>query len=332
MAVVVDTTKTGDPGVFSTLVVQAGGSLELDQGATFNLYNTADKTTNYEAMRLNWASNIAQIFLRQAGTGVQRALQIGVSTGMAATAPSIGLFVSGATPYASLGWLGAASNFAGPFVGLAYGAYNASSGTQVISTASPTLNQSGTAGATILNVDPTVTATGSGTYLAQRWGWGGTERARLDSNGILYAQAVAAVASTGIGWSSSLGGTIDLRLVRDAANDLALRLGTAAQIFRVYNTYTDGSNYRRWDLSWNTTTAIMRVAGAGTGGNGNLAVGNAALATNATVGYFMIPSSAGAPTGVPADIPTGQVAIHFDSTNNKLYVYDGGWLSTAALT
>jgi hypothetical protein len=46
----------------------------------------------------------------------------------------------------------------------------------------------------------------------------------------------------------------------------------------------------------------------------------------------MIPSCAGVATGVPADIPTGQVALIFDSTNNKLGVYDGGWIWTAALT
>lgn len=65
---------------------------------------------------------------------------------------------------------------------------------------------------------------------------------------------------------------------------------------------------------------------------GNVSFRNTALATNATTGHLFIPTSAGAPTGVPASIPTGQVALQFDSTNNKLYVYDGGWISTAALT
>jgi hypothetical protein len=155
------------------------------------------------------------------------------------------------------------------------------------------------------------------------------------SNGGVFGATAGILAgnSGGIGFASALtSATQDVYIGRDAADTLALRRGANAQTFRAYNTYTDGSNYRRWNLSWNTTTAIMQVVGAGTGGNGNLAVGNAALATTDTVGYFMIPSCAGAPTGVPADIPAGQVALHFDSTNNKLYVYDGGWLSTAALT
>ena len=59
---------------------------------------------------------------------------------------------------------------------------------------------------------------------------------------------------------------------------------------------------------------------------------SSALATNATVGHVFIPTSAGAPTGVPASIPTGQVAFQYDSTNNQLYVYNGAWKKTVALT
>lgn len=50
----------------------------------------------------------------------------------------------------------------------------------------------------------------------------------------------------------------------------------------------------------------------------------AALATNATHGFTYIPTSAGAPTGVPASY-TGKVAMQYDTTNNKLWVYNGGW-------
>lgn len=209
------------------------------------------------------------------------------------------------------------------------GTLTGSSGTATAASISPTINQSGTAGYILADFYATETATGSGTKLLQRWAVGGTAQAFLTNIGIGCFSSLSAVNT--IGFGSTLGSS-DVTLSRDAADTLALRRSTNAQALRVYNTYTDGSNYRRWNLSWNTTTAIMQVVGAGTGTNGNLAVGNAALATTDTVGYFMIPSSAGAPTGVPADIPTGQVALHFDSTNNKLYVYDGGWLSTAALT
>lgn len=57
-----------------------------------------------------------------------------------------------------------------------------------------------------------------------------------------------------------------------------------------------------------------------------------AYATAATTNYMMIPSCAGAPTGTPANIPTGKVALHYDTTANALYVYNGGvWRSVAVL-
>lgn len=61
---------------------------------------------------------------------------------------------------------------------------------------------------------------------------------------------------------------------------------------------------------------------------GSVIVGGGALATNATAGFLYIPASAGAPTGVPT-AKTGRVALHFDSTNNNFYVYNGAWKKVA---
>jgi hypothetical protein len=66
-------------------------------------------------------------------------------------------------------------------------------------------------------------------------------------------------------------------------------------------------------------------------GAGNVVVGTGALATNATDGFLYIPTCAGAPTGTPT-AKTGRVPIVFNTTDNKLHVYDGGWLATVALT
>lgn len=318
---------SGVDGTFATLI--ATTALKLNSGATFDLYNTADQTTNYERLRADWSSNVARIYTTAGGTGTPRALAFGAIAGVGNSPVNLIVLKREAAPFVQL--TSDSTGFAGALFQVD-GTLGASSGTQGSLAVAPTINQSGTAGYTALDVNPTESATGSGTKLLLRAAVANSERFRVDNVGIAYANSFVAVTTTGIGWASGFGAVSDLRLVRDNANELALRYGSSAQTFRVYNTYTDGSNYRRWNLSWNTTTAIMQVVGAGTGTNGNLAVGNAALATTATVGYFMIPSSAGAPTGVPADIPTGQVALHFDSTNNKLYVYDGGWLSTAALT
>lgn len=310
----------GSAGTFSSLVVQAAGTLEL--------YNTTDQTTNYERVSQYWATNVYYLNMQRSGTGSNRELRIGN------TAVSYIRFVPTAS-YIRLGNGGGNTSDTSTLSNLSEWGLNASSGTQTPVALSPTINQSGTAGYTALDINPTETTTGSGAKLLQRWAVGGTVRGVVTNLGVFNFAGMAVSSDGAIGFLSSTAlGTagLDITLNRDAADTLALRRGPNAQTFRAYNTYTDGSNYRRWNLSWNTTTAIMQVVGAGTGTNGNLAVGSAALATTDTVGYFMIPSCAGAPTGVPADIPAGQVALHFDSTNNKLYVYDGGWLSTAALT
>jgi hypothetical protein len=57
---------------------------------------------------------------------------------------------------------------------------------------------------------------------------------------------------------------------------------------------------------------------------GGLVLGSAALATGATTGFLYIPSCAGTPTGVP-EVQAGTVAMIYDTTNDKLYIYRGGW-------
>jgi hypothetical protein len=64
--------------------------------------------------------------------------------------------------------------------------------------------------------------------------------------------------------------------------------------------------------------------------DGNIILGyQAALATSATKGFVYIPSMAGQPTGTPADTYTGQVPLVYDTTNNKLWVYNSGWKGVA---
>jgi hypothetical protein len=62
------------------------------------------------------------------------------------------------------------------------------------------------------------------------------------------------------------------------------------------------------------------------GGFGEVVCGPAALGTTTTDGFFYLRAMAGAPTGVPTAY-TGRVAATYDSTNNKLYIYNGAWKS-----
>lgn len=73
---------------------------------------------------------------------------------------------------------------------------------------------------------------------------------------------------TVFGWRQQVdAGTsiIDLTLARDNADVLALRNGTNAQAFNVYNTYTDASNYERAGVIWSSNVAYLRTQNAGTG-------------------------------------------------------------------
>jgi hypothetical protein len=51
----------------------------------------------------------------------------------------------------------------------------------------------------------------------------------------------------------------------------------------------------------------------------------AALTTTAIVGFPIIPSCAGTPTGVPTNAGTGKVPMIYDTTANKVWFYNGSW-------
>lgn len=63
----------------------------------------------------------------------------------------------------------------------------------------------------------------------------------------------------------SIGSADDAAIFRDAANALAMRVGTNAQRWSVYNTYTDASNYERAAFYWTGSTLYVGTEAAGTG-------------------------------------------------------------------
>jgi hypothetical protein len=69
------------------------------------------------------------------------------------------------------------------------------------------------------------------------------------------------------GWSdtNAISSGHGLRLERDADQILAQRNGTNPQTFRLYNTYTDGSNYERAFFRYNTNVLEIGHEAAGTG-------------------------------------------------------------------
>src|SRR6266576_231892 len=88
----------------------------------------------------------------------------------------------------------------------------------------------------------------------------------------------AGIRNTSVGevsWTASVGDSTAapvVRLVRDANAILAQRDGTNAQTLRVYNTFTDASNYERGVLDWTTTANTLTIGTekAGTGSTRNI--------------------------------------------------------------
>lgn len=116
-----------------------------------------------------------------------------------------------------------------------------------------------------------------------------------DMLSLTYQNGYAQLSSSGgLAWTSSTDtqGTVDLLLLRDAANALAQRNGTNAQAFRVYNTYTDANNYERGKFAWERATSDAVVTGSISSTtltvtavtSGTLAVGQIITGTNVLSG------------------------------------------------
>ena len=104
-----------------------------------------------------------------------------------------------------------------------------------------------------------------------------------------------------LGWSSGvLNSTTDLILARDGAGILAQRNTTNAQMYRIYNTFTDASNYERFSLDWQTTANTIRLS-SGAAGTGTvrpiLITAVAQVPTNTAGAAISITTGAGNGTG-----------------------------------
>jgi hypothetical protein len=98
--------------------------------------------------------------------------------------------------------------------------------------------------------------------------------------------------NSSVGWSTSVGSAADLTLFRDAANILAQRNSTNAQMLRIYETFTDASNYSRMEVGFDAGNVafVLRSINAGTGTLRPIALmtgGNVRWSIGATTGNFL---------------------------------------------
>ena len=208
----------------------------------------------------------------------------GTVTSVAATVPSF-LSVSG-SPITSSGTL--ALTYSGTALPVANGGTGVTtstgSGSNVLNT-SPTLNT------------PAIT--------------GGT----IDNTPIGATTANTIRGTTVLGTTSIQVGATDVVLNRDAANTLAQRNSTNAQTFRLYNTYTDASNYERLGINWSSNTATIQTENAGTGSARNLAIGQDLYVNSVRVGL------GGGANSVATVVGSGAMAATNTGVNNAAFGY-----------
>ncbi len=149
--------------------------------------------------------------------------------------------------------------------------------------------------------------------------WGDSGEGYLTITGTPVARllpgARISLGANALSFASSVFGTADVSILRDAANTLAQRNGVNAQAFNLYNTYTDASNYERGFMSW-SHTANRLVVGTGALGTGT----NRAVQLGAGNGFVSIFTEATA----RVDAYVGQFVIYNTTGTERLRVDAAG--------
>lgn len=141
-------------------------------------------------------------------------------------------------------------------------------------------------------------------------------------------------ASGSLRWTAGADPTVasDLSLFRDAANVFAQRNGTNAQAFRVYNTYTDGSNYEYGGTAWVSSIFYLFNDGAAGTSTANKAMrlrsgGILQFGTNGTDRWQI-----GASDGHLTAVADNTYDIGASAATRPRNVYIAGFIRTAAVS
>jgi len=242
-------------------------TLTLPSTATgIALYNTADQTTNYERVRQYWTGNVYNIYGEIAGTGSVRVIRLS-AFGNATQA----LQLNATSTSGFIQAIGTSST-ASAIVLNASGTLSSSSGVQYGITVQPTLNQSSTAGYTALLVNPTETATGSGTKLLADFQVGGTSLVRISNAGAVTAPLVinTSNAVTVAAGAATVPVTRQLTTVtNNAASAVTITISTSGAVdgqrlvVRFYD-FSAAAQTISWVNTENSTTSVPTASNGST--------------------------------------------------------------------
>jgi hypothetical protein len=199
-------------------------------GGSVQLFN-AKPGPNYEKLMARFSSNVAEIGTVFGGTGTARSVRLGVAASAQASPNTSGLSrflqLNPTLPFAQFLTSTSATGSMVQVGTTTGGAFNASSGNQTILAVSPTMNQSSTAGYTMLLVNPTETATGSGTKRLIDAQVGGSTRFNVDNSGNVFTNGTldlgnasdTTIARASAGVVTIEGNTVSTRLTNTATLD-----------------------------------------------------------------------------------------------------------------
>jgi hypothetical protein len=120
---------------------------------------------------------------------------------------------------------------------------------------------------------------------------------RFNTSTGFFVHGISAIGWANGGFTSS--GLFDLYLYRDTANTLAQRNGTAAQTSRIYNTFTDATNFERAKIEWASNTLRVGTEKGSAGGTAR----DMELQTDGTTRITVKASGAIIYSGLPTSNP-----------------------------
>ena len=107
----------------------------------------------------------------------------------------------------------------------------------------------------------------------------GVERSGVGILGVRENFGLVLVSDERMCWSSSgIVNTPDTLLNREEAGVIGQKNGLNPQAFRLYNTYTDASNYERLEIKWDGNVCILQAASDGAGVQRDLRIVSPTLA------------------------------------------------------